>query len=95
MQITHRENYAKMSRVTGLDLVGQPDLALRLDVAATILVVGMTEGLFSGLRLSDFFSGTKADWTGARNIVNGRDRAAKIAVTARTFDAAIRAGLMV
>jgi hypothetical protein len=95
VQITHRENYAKMSRVTGLDLVAEPDLALRLDVSATILVVGMTEGLFSGLRLSDFFSGTKADWTGARKIVNGTDRAKKIAVTARIFDAAVRAGLMV
>lgn len=95
VQITHRENYQKMSRVTGLDLVAEPDLALRLDVAATILVVGMTEGLFSGVRLADTFAGTKADWTGARKIVNGTDRAKKIAVTARTFDAAIRAGLMV
>ncbi|THV14224.1 glycoside hydrolase family 19 protein [Rhizobium rhizophilum] len=95
VQITHRENYEKMSRVTALDLVQAPDLALRLDVAATILVVGMTEGLFSGARLSDCFAGTKADWTGARKIVNGTDRARKIAVTARIFDAAIRAGLMV
>ncbi len=95
VQITHRENYEKMSRVTGLDLVAEPDLALRLDVAATILVVGMTEGLFSGVRLADVFAGTKADWTGARKIVNGTDRAKKIAVTARAFDAAIRAGLVV
>lgn len=95
VQITHRENYARMSRVTGLDLVAEPDLALRMDVSATILVVGMTEGLFSGARLSDFFSGMKADWTGARKIVNGTDRAKKIAVTARVFDAAIRAGLVV
>lgn len=95
VQITHRENYEKMSRVTGLDLVAEPDLALRLDVAATILVVGMTEGLFSGVRLADVFAGTKADWTGARKIVNGTDRAQKIAVTARAFDAAIRAGLVV
>jgi len=95
VQITHRENYEKMSRVTGLDHVAEPDLALRLGVAATILVVGMTEGLFSGVRLADTFAGTKADWTGARKIVNGTDRAKKIAVTARIFDAAIRAGLMV
>ena len=94
VQITHRENYERMSRVTGLDLVAEPELALRLDVAATILVVGMTEGLFSGARLADFFCGMKADWSGARKIVNGTDRAGKIAVTARTFDAAIRAGLV-
>ena len=95
VQITHRENYERMSRVVGHDLVAEPDLALRLDVAATLLVVGMTEGLFSGARLADVFAGMKTDWIGARKIVNGRDRAAKIAVTARTFDAAIRAGLMV
>ncbi|TPP10419.1 glycoside hydrolase family 19 protein [Rhizobium glycinendophyticum] len=94
VQITHRENYQKMSRITGLDLVTEPDLALRVDVAATILVVGMTEGLFSGARLADFFCGMKADWTGARKIVNGRDRASKIAATARIFDAAIRAALV-
>lgn len=95
VQITHRENYARMSRVVGHDLVAEPDLALRLDVAATILVVGMTEGLFSGARLADYFVGIKADWQGARNIVNGRDRAAKIAAKAQIFDAAIRVALVV
>ncbi len=95
VQITHRENYARMSRVVGHDLVAEPDLALRLDVAATILVVGMTEGLFSGARLSDYFSGMRADWRGARKIVNGRDRAAKIAAKAQIFDAAIRLALVV
>lgn len=95
VQITHRENYARMSRVVGLDLVAEPDLALRLDVAATILMVGMTEGLFSGARLSDYFSGMRADWRGARKIVNGRDWAAKIAAKAQIFDAAIRLALVV
>jgi predicted chitinase len=95
VQITHRENYAKMSRVTGHDLVAEPDLALRLDVAATILVVGMSEGLFSGAKLADFFSGMTADWTGARRIVNGRDRAKAIAAKAQIFDAAIRLALVV
>jgi Chitinase class I len=95
VQITHRENYQRMSRVVGLDLVAEPDLALRLDVAATILVIGMTEGLFSGARLADFFIGMKADWTGARKIVNGRDRAEKIAAKAQIFDAAIRLALVV
>ena len=95
VQLTHRDNYERMSRVVGLDLVAEPDLAMKPDAAASILICGMQEGLFTGARLLDFFSGQKADWTGARKIVNGRDRAAKIAVTARTFDAAIRAGLMV
>jgi hypothetical protein len=95
VQITHRENYATMSRVVGHDLVAEPDLALRLDVAATILVVGMSEGLFSGAKLGDFFSGMRADWTGARRIVNGRDRARAIGAKAQIFDAAIRLALVV
>ncbi len=95
VQITHRANYATMSRVVGHDLVAEPDLALRLDVAATILVVGMTEGLFTGVRLSDAFFGMKTDWIGARKIVNGRDRAARIAAKAQIFDAAIRLALVV
>jgi hypothetical protein len=95
VQITHRENYVTMSRVVGHDLVAEPDLALRLDVAATILVVGMSEGLFSGAKLGDFFSGMRADWTGARRVVNGRDRARAIAAKAQIFDAAIRLALVV
>ncbi len=93
VQLTHRDNYARMGPVVGLDLVADPDLALETDVAARILVTGMQEGLFTGARLIDFFSGQKADWRGARRIVNGRDRADKIAAMAIRYDAAIRIAL--
>jgi hypothetical protein len=44
VQITGRENYRKASSLTGRDLVAEPDLALRADIAARIIVHGMVHG---------------------------------------------------
>lgn len=89
VQITHRANYVRLSRAIGIDLVAAPERALERDVAAAILVAGMTGGLFTGAKLDDFIHGAKADWTGARRIVNGTDRAARIATIARGFSRAL------
>ncbi|MHA7970319.1 glycoside hydrolase family 19 protein [Rhizobium sp. CAU 1783] len=90
VQITHRRNYETLGRAIGIDLVGDPARALVLDVAVGVLVIGMRDGLFSGMTLADAFGpGANADWTGARRIVNGRDRAALVAGHARAFHAAI------
>ena len=89
VQITHRRNYETLARATGIDLVGEPGRAMELDVAVRILVVGMRDGLFSGVKLADAFDGRQADWLGARRIVNGRDRAALVAGHGRAFLAAI------
>lgn len=93
VQLTHRRNYVAMSRLAGVDLVADPDLALRPDVAVTILFAGMTEGAFTGHRLKDYFDGSRADWVGARRIINGLESAEKVAATAQAFDAALRAAL--
>lgn len=89
VQITHRRNYERLSEATGIDLVGDPGRAMMLDAAVKILVVGMRDGLFSGVKLADVFDRTGADWTGARGIVNGRDRAALVAGYGRAFLAAL------
>ncbi|MEM7522752.1 MAG: hypothetical protein AAF360_03145 [Pseudomonadota bacterium] len=89
VQITGRTNYARWARRTGLDLVGEPDLTLRTDVAARILFEGMIEGTFTGRKLSDYFCGDREEWTSARRIVNGVDRASLIAGYARSYDAAL------
>lgn len=48
VQLTHKDNYEKFSKLLGIDLVSKPDIALNADIAAKILVVGMRDGLFRG-----------------------------------------------
>lgn len=86
VQITGRHNYTKASAVVMRDLVNNPDLALDPDLAAKIMVNGMTQGWFTGKRLSDFQS-----YVNMRRVVNGMDKADLIAGYADKFEAALRA----
>ncbi|SCB30181.1 glycoside hydrolase family 19 protein [Rhizobium lusitanum] len=85
VQITGHDNYAKFSKILGIDLVGNPDLALSDDIAAKIIVIGMRDGIFTGHKLSNYFEPGSADWVGARYIVNGQDKAQQIANFGRQF----------
>jgi predicted chitinase len=90
VQLTHKRNYEAMSEVTGIDLVARPDRAMEMAPAVTILVEGMLRGSFTGHRLCDHFNAEREDWVNARRIVNGTDRAEKLADYGRTFLAAMR-----
>jgi len=93
VQLTGYANYKNAGRELNLDLVGNPDLALRPDVATRILVWGMEGGEFTGKALKDYIrTGTLAEYTNARRIINGMDRATKIAGYAVKFAAALIAG---
>lgn len=83
VQITLEANYAKFGELLKIDLVASPDLALEFDNALFILVYGMKEGLFTGKKLSDYFNKYGSNFIGARKIVNGKDRAKKIAILAQ------------
>lgn len=85
VQLTGRDNYTRMSKVVGVDLVADPDRACEPEFAATILVYGMTHGSFTSHKLADYFHGDVADWVGARAIVNGKDCDQVIAGHARMF----------
>lgn len=91
VQLTWDRNYKKMGDLLGVDLLGNPDLALKPDFAAQIMFEGMIGGYFTGKKLADYFSEAKADWTNARRIINGTDRAQLIAGYARQFYADITA----
>lgn len=94
IQITHEENYRKLGKRLGVDLVGNPALALDLRISADIAVVGMAEGLFrKGHTLARYFNATTDDPVGARNIVNGdvKTNGAHVAKYHRTFLAALMA----
>ncbi len=85
VQLTWRENYKKYGKIMGLDLVGNPDLALDSKVAAFILVHGFKHGLFTGVKISDFIGNGHIDFESARRCINGTDKAIEIAMIARSI----------
>ena len=89
VQVTGRRNYQDWKNRLGVDLISNPDKALDLDVATTIIFEGMLLGTFTGKKLSDYFDHTTENWVQARRIVNGLDKAKLIAGHARHFYAAI------
>ncbi|PZP67905.1 MAG: hypothetical protein DI604_20180 [Delftia acidovorans] len=91
VQLTWYVNYLKASKVVGVDLVKNPGLAMRDDIAAKILFNGMTEGWFTGKKLADYFNATVDDPVGARRIINGTDKAQLIAGYHKNFLDAIKA----
>lgn len=96
VQLTWRVNYQKMGELIGVDLENNPDLAMRPDVAAKVMVEGMTKGAsnvgdFTGVSLEKYFSGSTEDWMNARRIINGMDCAADIAGYGKKFYAALKA----
>lgn len=89
VQLTHKSNYEKMAKETGIDLVGDPSQAMNLGVAVEIMFKGMIKGSFTGKKLGDFFSTTKEDWRGGRRIINGTEKADLVASYAKNYYGAI------
>ena len=76
IQITHKNNYEKMGKKIGVDLVANPSLALELKNSAAIAVLGMRDGEFTGKKLRDYTFPQALDnrWDNhPRRIVNGKD----------------------
>ena len=102
VQITWERNYRKADAAAaagGLikpgELLANADLAMRLDIAAMIMRRGMAEGWFTGKTLFGYLPdrvGTLAQFTAARRIINGSDKAASIAAYAGEFQDALIAG---
>ncbi len=89
VQITWRRNYELVGQKIGVDLVGNPDLALEREIAAKILVQGMSEGWFTGRRLNEFINERRTDYRSARRVVNGLDRADEIAELSKAMERCI------
>ena len=88
VQITHEANYAKFGIANYAD-------ALKLDVSARVVVDGMSKGMFTGRKLSDYDFPADLDAAPAHNprrIVNGNDGSdAEVARYHRQFYDAITA----
>jgi len=78
VQLTWDYNYRKYSDILGLDLVNNPDLVMRPDLALFILIHGMKWGAFTTLKLDDYISNNHVDFWSARQIINGTDQAEQI-----------------
>lgn len=79
VQLTWEANYAKYRDLLNLNLVVNPDLALRSDVALFILLHGMKYGTFSGKSLNNYTRNEETNFYQARRVINGLDRAALVA----------------
>jgi putative chitinase len=96
VQLTGRANYAKASKVVGVDLVADPDAAMRPDIAAKIMVNGMRQGWFTARDLDDDLPrqglATLEQFIRSRDIINGTDKAGQIAAEAMHFQDALHRG---
>jgi putative chitinase len=84
VQLTWKSNYQKFGDLLHLDLVNHPDLALNLDTAARIMLIGMSKGLFTGKKLADYITATSCDFINCRRIIS-TDKAQLIAGYANVF----------
>lgn len=97
VQITGRRNYAYWANRLGIDLVGNPDLALDMDVAVRLLVEGAMIGAYTGKKLADYIDSTDEsddedlrEYVQARRVINGVDKAEVIGKSALIFEKALR-----
>lgn len=93
VQITWRDNYLRVGKLIGKDLVSKPSLALNPDIAASIMTGGMLNGWFTGLGFRKGRPVGRYDrnaYIRARKIINGSDRAVAIADYAMIFEKALR-----
>jgi putative chitinase len=91
VQITGRRNYGLFTRRLGVDLLAEPDRALKPELAYRIASDGMRCGLFTGRRLNHYFTPLTEDWLNARKVINGLDRAGLVAGYGQRFFAALQA----
>ena len=89
VQLTGRRNYTNFGQILGIDLAGNPALALDVANCVKILFHGMSNGSFTGKKLSAYFNPDKADWINARRIINGTDKANLIAGYGNQYYASI------
>ena len=73
VQLTWYSLYKLFGRVTGLDLVNNPDLLLVPEHAWTVLEIGMFRGLYTGYKMDQFFYEKMSDYYNARKIINPQD----------------------
>lgn len=75
VQTTWKANYEKVKNFTGIDVVTNPELVGQMPLAATVAVIFMQKGWYTGKKLSNYFNESVSDPINARRIINGKDKA--------------------
>lgn len=86
VQLTWWDNYGLLGDLLGVDMLNNPDLNLQPETSIKVAIIGMQRGLFTGKKLSDYFTSTKKDYANARRIINGTDKMNEIAVIAQKYE---------
>ncbi len=103
VQLTWERNYRvadAKAAAAGLikpgELIANPQLARRPDIAGFVLNVGCDEGWFTGVKCSSFLpktcTATRIQYMNSRTIINGRDKADLIEDYCQYFERALRDG---
>lgn len=93
VQLTWKENFQRVGKLIGVDLIKNPEKALEKDIASEILIKGMVFGWFTGVgfhRKCPVYRYNHLSYVRARKIVNGTDKASLIADYAMVFEKALR-----
>ena len=97
VQLTWERNYRLAGQKLGQNFVSNPDLVMRMDLAVKIMFEGMLDGWFTGKALDDYIDDIDEsdaedlrEYTNARRIINGTDKAATIGGLALKFERALR-----
>lgn len=86
VQTTWKANYEKVKKFTGVDVVANPDLIGQMPLAATVAVIFMSKGWYTGKKISDYINNDITSYLNARRIINGTDKAELIAGYAVKFE---------
>lgn len=80
VQLTGRLNYTRYSEIAGLQLARYPIIVMNWPALSVFVIVdGMLRGVYTTRRLDEFVNAGKQDFFNARRVINGTDRAQKIA----------------
>ena len=93
VQLTWEDNFRRIGKLVGVDLIKNPEKALEKAIASEILIKGLVFGWFTGVgfhRKCPVYRYNRASYVRARKIVNGTDKAGLIADYALVFEKALR-----
>jgi predicted chitinase len=90
VQLTWKDNYQKMKDKFNVDLVNSPEKALEHELAIKIMIYGSEQGSFTSKKLSDYINDSKTDYSNARRIINGTDKASTIEGYAKKIEKCLK-----